>query len=191
MWGPGQRVCLVAALTAVMATAGAARASAAVSFARTDYALGATQSGMAVGDLDGKDGPDLVAASAATGNLTVLLNHGDGTFGAPVTYPLPAGCAADQVQLSDFENTAGQQTPDGNLDAIMYCANSGRLVTLAGNGEGGFVEPQTIPLYLPGYEPGYQSNFAIGAFGYSTRTPVRRVFIDRVERDQQSLLLFV
>jgi hypothetical protein len=154
-----------------MAGAGAARASAAVSFQRTDIPLGATQSGMAVGDLDGRDGPDLAAVSAATGKLTVLLNNGDGTFGAPVTYPLPAGCDADQLQLSDFENTAGQQTPDGNLDAIVYCASSHMLVTLAGNGAGGFGAPQTIPLYLSGYNAGYQSSFAIGAFGYYTRTP--------------------
>ena len=171
MRGPMQRACLTAAMIAAMAGAGAAQARAAVSFQRTDIPLGATQSGMAVGDLDGKDGPDLVAVSAATGDLTVLLNNGDGTFSAPVTYPLPAECAADQLQLSDFENIAGQQTPDGNLDAIMYCANSHMLVTLAGNGDGGFVEPQTIPLYLSGYNAGYQSAFAIGAFGYYTRTP--------------------
>ena len=153
---------------------GVARADAAVNLQRTDYALATPQSAMAVGDVDGKNGPDLVAVSGTANTLTVLLNHGDGTFGDPVSSLLPSGCGPVQVQLYDFEGAAGPGTaPDGHLDALVACASSGYLVSLAGNGDGSFGAAQTLP------SPNLNSDrfsaadrFAIGAFGYYSRAPI-------------------
>ena len=174
MRSTGRRVCLAAAVMAATAVSGVARANAAVSLQRTDYALGTgeTASAMAVGDVDGKNGPDLVAASASADALTVLLNNGDGTFGTPVSSPLPAGCGPVQLELYDFENAVGQQIPDGNLDALVFCTGSGYIVTLAGNGNGTFSGAQTIPVNLDSDRFTAKDRFAIGAFGYYARTPI-------------------
>jgi hypothetical protein len=170
----GRRVCLVAAVVAATAASGVARASAAVNFQRTDYALATSQSAMAVGDLDGKNGPDLVAVSGSANDLTVLLNNGDGTFGAPAIYPLPGGCGPVQVELYDFEGPTGPgSAPDSNLDALVACATSGDLVSLAGNGNGSFGAAQTLPnpnLNSDHFEA--KDRFAVGAFGYYARTPI-------------------
>src|SRR5438045_415056 len=57
------------------------------SFTRTDILLESYLSGLdsvAVADLDGKDGPDIIVlsltAGAGLGTVNVLLNNGDGTF---------------------------------------------------------------------------------------------------------------
>ncbi len=39
---------------------------------------------VAIGDLDGVSGPDLAVVNASSGDVSVLLNQGDGTFAASV-----------------------------------------------------------------------------------------------------------
>ena len=50
---------------------------------------------VALGDLDGVNGPDIAIAFPALGSVGVMLNNGDGTFAALQQYTAgPAVCAA-------------------------------------------------------------------------------------------------
>jgi hypothetical protein len=78
-------------------------AVAAVSFERTDVALPAAPDSVAIGDLDGVHGKDIVVGLWSPGKVGVMLNHGDGTFAAMEQYTAGAECAglAEDVTLGD------------------------------------------------------------------------------------------
>ena len=100
-------------------------ASAAVDFTPTALTIPANQaSDIAVGDLDGKNGPDIVTALNTDG-LAVSLNNGDGTFAAPVSYP--TGCPVYDVELGDLGGQGGvtDNSLDGFLDAAIVCGPGG------------------------------------------------------------------
>ena len=121
-------------------------AGATVGFTSSALSVGGTPLDVAVGDLDGKNGPDIVT-SLTDGSLAVQLNSGNGTFAAP--HPYPAGCPAFQVELGDLVTTGLQNSVDGHLDAVIVCVqNSGDtqyLGRLAGDGLGGFGAPDLHP----------------------------------------------
>ena len=114
-------------------------ASAAVGFQRTDLAAGGNALSVAIGDLDGVHGPDIVVALYDVGKLSVRLNHGDGTFAAPVL--VPAACGPVQVELSDVTTNGSDFARDGHLDAVVACLDTGRVVRMAGDGAGGLAAP--------------------------------------------------
>ena len=53
-------------------------------FGVQSYPAGDGPQFVAIGDLDGVNGPDLALANELSNNVSVLLNQGDGTFAAPV-----------------------------------------------------------------------------------------------------------
>ncbi|HSC20212.1 MAG TPA: hypothetical protein VLC07_00620, partial [Solirubrobacterales bacterium] len=82
---------------------------------------GTTIRDVAVGDLDGKNGPDIVS-SYEKGGLAVQLNDGGGGhFGAPHLYPAP--CDVLQVELADLGASNTNNAPDGHLDAAIVCGS--------------------------------------------------------------------
>ncbi len=135
-------------------------ASAAFSFQTTtlEPPAGERVEDVAVGDLDGINGPDLVTAYEA-GGLSVQLNDGHGHFGAPHMYP--TGCRVSQVELADVGSPPNSIQPDGHLDAVFACVlNSGDTIYLGrmfGDGSGGLSGPVMFP------ESGY--GFANGLAG--------------------------
>jgi hypothetical protein len=96
----------------------------------------------AVGDVDGRNGPDLVTAYS-TGGIAVQLNDGHGHFGAPTMYE--TGCEVSQVELADVGGPPESIQPDGHLDAVISCVESGGdhiyLGRMFGDGNGGFTAP--------------------------------------------------
>jgi hypothetical protein len=100
---------------------------------------------VAVGDLDGRNGPDIVS-SYYEGGIAVQLNDGNGHFGAPTNYA--TGCFTSQVELADVGSASSLQS-DGHLDAVISCVyGSGDAVYLGrlfGDGNGGFSEPYIVP----------------------------------------------
>jgi hypothetical protein len=109
---------LTLALLLGAALGGVPAAQGAVSFQRTDIPITGPES-VALGDLDGKNGKDIVVALSSTGSVGVMLNQGNGTFGAMKTYSAGPGCAGLAVDI-----TLGYLTPlpsDGRLDAYVAC----------------------------------------------------------------------
>jgi hypothetical protein len=87
-------------------------------------------------DLNNDKRDDLVIAALNAQNglsTVVLVNNGDGTFGAPKEYDLPVGSTHHVFQAADFNG-------DGKMDIAVYNDlgdNSGKGICVAlGNGDG-------------------------------------------------------
>jgi FG-GAP-like repeat len=153
-------------------------ASAAFSFQTTtvEPPVGERVEDVAVGDLDGINGPDLVTAYEA-GGLSVQLNDGHGHFGAPHLYP--TGCRVSQVELADVGAPPSGIQPDGHLDAVFTCVSNGGdtiyLGRMFGDGGGGLSEPDMFPESVYGSFNGLASShqsFALFEFRGSSGPPV-------------------
>jgi hypothetical protein len=83
---------------------------------------------LAVGDLNGDGHPDLVTAGSPVSSVSVLLNHGDGTFDAPVAYPTRASAFA--VAIGDLN---GDAKPD-----LVVTVRTHHVAVLFNAGDGSF-----------------------------------------------------
>jgi hypothetical protein len=101
---------------------------------------------VAVGDVDGVNGPDIVTAYAE-GGIGVQLNDGHGHFGPAHMYT--TGCDTKQIELADVGAPPSSIVPDGHLDAVISCSyGSGETIELGrmfGDGSGGFSAPALFP----------------------------------------------
>ncbi len=131
---------------------GVPAASAQVRFERDDIAVPSPPLSVALGDLDGVHGKDIVIALWQPGKVGVMLNHGDGTFGALQQYSAGPECVgqAVEVELGDVTGPAGPFVPDGKLDVYVACTPY--VVRLTGDGTGALINPKAFQLYLPAYE---------------------------------------
>jgi hypothetical protein len=108
----------------------------------------------AVGDFNGDGKPDIVVASGLAympeGSVSVLLNNGNGTFGAAQTYTV--GGAPTSVAVGDFNR-------DGKLDIVTANSNS-TMSVLLNNGDGTFGPAQNDGIGGPG------NSVAVGDFDH-------------------------
>ena len=88
---------------------------------------GSNPSAMAVGDFNGDGKADVAVADSKTGNVSVLLGNGDGTFQSAIT--LPVGGSPNSVVMGDFNG-------DGHTDLAV--SNGNNVSVLLGNGDGTF-----------------------------------------------------
>jgi uncharacterized repeat protein (TIGR01451 family) len=108
----------------------------------TNYAVGSNPLDVAIGDVDGTPGPDLVVGNNGSSSIGVLLNNGDGTFGAMTSFSArlrPLG-----LYLADFDG-------DGKLDVVAAgnecnsppptISGGGCMVFMKGQGNGTFAVP--------------------------------------------------
>jgi hypothetical protein len=135
------------------AALGGAPAGASVSFDRVDVPLPGAPDSVALGDLDGRNGPDIAIAFPALGSVGVMLNHGDGTFAAMHQYTAGPNCAgtAVDITLGDVTQPApgNRLVPDGKLDAYVACVPN--VVRLTGDGTGALGNPETFNLGIQQY----------------------------------------
>jgi hypothetical protein len=161
----------LAAMAAMMVVGLAAPAAhGAVAFERTDYSVGGTANSLAVGDIDGKDGPDIVAVRYDTGLLVRRLNDGSGHF--TTTGQSFTACQADQVELADVTSNGTDYVRDGKLDAVLFCVDSGKLARMAGDGAGGFGALHLGTAFLNSPSLSSADHFALGAFTDYDRPPL-------------------
>ncbi|MEN0012971.1 MAG: VCBS repeat-containing protein, partial [Solirubrobacteraceae bacterium] len=118
-----------------------------IAFTRSDVPNANGVTSVALGDLDGKNGPDLVTVES--GGLVVRLNNGNGTFGAPSTIPTTNGnssCVPYQVQIADVVGGLANLGGDGANDLVLACYSGvykgtsagGVLARIPGTGQGTF-----------------------------------------------------
>lgn len=98
---------------------------------------------MAAADFNGDGKMDLAVGRNSGGGVDVLLGNGNGTFGAPISYPMAGNTT--RVRAADIDG-------DGNADLVAanYAANNpnpgGNVSILYGNGTGAFTIGSVIPV---------------------------------------------
>ena len=132
--------------------------SAQVTFSAQTYTLNNTPRFVVSGDLNGDGKPDLIVSSWDGGIVSVLLNHGDGTFSAPVDFPGTPNFILG-IAVGDFNG-------DKKLDVLALDTGnsstgaSAGLYVLFGNGDGTLQSP--ISTSLP-----FQSDFFLAVSDFN------------------------
>ncbi len=104
-----------------------------------------TQAGPAAataGDFNGDGIADLAlseAGSGGVGTIAILIGKKNGTFNAPVNYPVLNGCAVGLLMVSDFNS-------DQNQDLLAICEGGNAVYVYPGNGDGTFGTPAITQL---------------------------------------------
>src|SRR5215469_7350876 len=109
--------------------------------APTSYPVGTSPAAIVLGDFNGDGKIDIAVANSGSGDVSILLGNGDGTFHPAVNYS--AGHNPSMIAVGDFNG-------DGKLDLAVECdfdAAAGASVSiLLGNGDGTFQAPKTLSL---------------------------------------------
>ncbi|HPP27381.1 MAG TPA: PKD domain-containing protein [Phycisphaerae bacterium] len=105
------------------------------------YFVGGQPTAIASGDFDGDSKPDIAVAKAATNEVAVLFNDGEGGLLDPVVYAV--GLSPESIVAADFNE-------DGNLDIAVAARNDSKLCVLVNHGDGTFA-PATS--YAMGFGP--------------------------------------
>ncbi|MBD3312677.1 hypothetical protein GF352_04465 [archaeon] len=106
-----------------------------------NYSVGASPSGIDVGDLDGDGDLDVVNTNYDSDSFSVSLGNGDGTFGADTEYPV--GDYARGIALGDLDG-------DGDLDAVNTNQNTASFNVSLNDGAGVF---NVVSFYPVGSSP--------------------------------------
>src|SRR5262245_20458086 len=104
----------------------------AVEFASpVSYPVGASPKAVVVADFNGDGKPDIAVANAGSGNVSILIGNGDGTFRPALTFDTGVGYTS--IAVSDVNN-------DGVPDLAVW-AVPGSLSILLGSGDGSLQAP--------------------------------------------------
>ena len=104
--------------------------------AAVSYITGSSSSTVGVADFNGDGVADLVVGKFSSGNVSVLLGKGDGTFQAPVN--IAAANRPGSVAVADFNG-------DGKTDLVTGDYAGSGLCVNPGNGDGTFQPPLCYP----------------------------------------------
>lgn len=117
----------------------------AVEFANpVPYPVGSGPRGVVVADFNGDGKLDLATSNIASGNVSILLGNGDGTFQAAVNF--------DSGLTNPVALATGDFNNDGKLDLAIFQAGApstlttGALSILLGKGDGSFQAAKTTKL---------------------------------------------
>jgi hypothetical protein len=98
----------------------------------SEAAIGSGPASVTITDINGDGFPDIIAANGSDGSVSILLNNGDGTFAAPVSYS--AGTYAVTAAAADLNG-------DGQPDLAVTDAGTNSVQVLLNDGHGGFGAP--------------------------------------------------
>ena len=100
------------------------------------YPVGTGPAAVAVGDFNADGTPDLAVTNSGSGDVSILLGNGDGTFQAAVNFD--AGMPnPEALATGDFSR-------DGKVDLAVF--EPGVLSVLLGQGDGSFQAAKTLAL---------------------------------------------
>jgi hypothetical protein len=103
----------------------------------TEFPFGATGTGVAIADINGDLAQDVVFVVGLNGSrIAVLLNRGDGTFGAPSILTEPRLMIPQYIAIADFN---GDTRPD--IATALGDGSIGLFEIWRGNGDGAFQLP--------------------------------------------------
>lgn len=125
-------------LTALALVALAAPANAAPgSFTTTEVFGGFGAAAVAIGDFDGRNGPDLAIANKNHSGVSILLNKGNASFDpAPINPPITVGANPSALLAADLGGAPA-------VDLAVANAGSASVSILLGKGDGTFEAGQT------------------------------------------------
>jgi hypothetical protein len=86
---------------------------------------------VALADVNGDGRLDVVVANDESGDVTVLLGDGKGSFAAAPGSPFPAGKSPNDIAIADFDG-------DGKPDLAFPNHETSHVTVLLGDGRGGF-----------------------------------------------------
>lgn len=95
---------------------------------------GVRPSGLAIGDLNHDDIPDVAISNITDDTISLLFGNGDGTFQEQV--PIESGYDPFDVIIDDFDI-------DGNLDLAVAAAQSNNISVRRGLGDGRFLPSES------------------------------------------------
>lgn len=90
--------------------------------APVQYGTGFSPQGVAVGDLNGDTFNDVAISDAASKNVAILINNGDGTFAEKVTYPTdsqPYSIAMADLTGDGFPDLVTPNSGDNNTISVL------------------------------------------------------------------------
>jgi uncharacterized repeat protein (TIGR01451 family) len=151
------RTILLAGIGAAVMICGLGERTEAVEFATAkSYTVGTGPTAAVAGDFNGDGKLDLAVVNKGSGNVSVLLGYGDGTFHSAVNFE--AGIAAPgSIFVGDFNG-------DGKLDMAVFTAGNatanvpGAVSVLLGNGDGTFQAAKVTSLTI------YTTQVGVGDF---------------------------
>ena len=106
--------------------------------ASSPVAVGDSPTSVAASDLDGDADKDLAVTNSGSSTVTILKNHGNGTFFEPSSSPISAPTKPLGVGVGDFDR-------DGDRDLAVSEQQSSAVRIFLNNGAGKFTEAPTSP----------------------------------------------
>jgi hypothetical protein len=126
------------------------------------FVVGEQPETVAVGDFNGDGIPDLAAADDESGTVSVLLGNGAGGFTAAPGSPFLGALGIDPIAIvvGDFNGDGIQDIATVDVYNGISSVNNYTLITMLGNGSGGFTVGQASPSAVGDYP----TSLAVGDF---------------------------